>query len=177
MIPSSSERRKTIRVSLMISRRWSEGTSGSNIAVRDSLVSRASRTLASNGARSSLLRSVQVSGLNGHPVPEDSTIHGGTIPPDSPCVMPHSATARSVNSETVSVSLKSSRGAERRMPVSSTTSFDGGAASRLRAPASGMRVNSATLRPKHVGNHFPEAQMKWSGPLDTRRIRISSSLT
>lgn len=75
MIPSSNERRKTVRVSLMISKRWSEEISGSKMVVRDSLASKASRTHTNKGARCSCSCSVHVSGLKGHPGPWSSLAH------------------------------------------------------------------------------------------------------
>ena len=69
MIPSLRERRNTIRVSLRISKRCNDDTSGSNMALKDPFVSKASRTEAWYSERSSRSLIVHSSGLKGHPAP------------------------------------------------------------------------------------------------------------
>lgn len=109
MIPSSSKWRKAVRVLLIISRHWSEEISGSKMVVRDLLVSKTCQIHGNKGTRCSWPRSVRISRLNGHPNPWGSLAHGGVFPPESPCVMLHSATAHLANSNIDSISQKSSR--------------------------------------------------------------------
>lgn len=112
-MPSLRELRKVRRVSQRISSRWRGVISGAKVDVRELFVSRDSRTEARRGARSSGSCNVHVWGRKGQEVPYGSFIQGASSP-DSPFVMLHSATARSVNSEIDSVSLNSSRGADSR---------------------------------------------------------------